>query len=116
MKQKIPLAQRPQALEQRRPANTLSVMSRRLPFYFQGIAALTRKRCHRENLRCWQAWEERFCRDSSDRGQQEWALAYWLYWACTDLLQDGDAEVFFYLILEPMYQLEECRRAQKGVS
>ena len=120
MTSQIPLADRLRKQEQEKPFESLPVLSRRLPLYFQGVAALTGQRCQRENIACWQRWEEGYYQENFSPGKpdapvrQEQPLAFWFAWACIDLIQDGDAEMFTRLILEPMYWLSECRKAQEG--
>lgn len=116
MKQQISFAQRLKGQSQRNPVETLEVLTHRIPFYFQGLAALTGQRRQRENLACWSRWEECYYREEFGPGtpgrpvRQEKTLKDWLVWADLDLMA-GEADMFIGLILEPMYSLEECRRA-----
>ena len=98
---------------------SLEVLSRRIPLFFQGIAALTRMRCHRENLSCWLRWEameKEYYSKRVGHGQpcKEKNLLYWLCWGGIDLTKADDEEFFANLLLEPMYWLEECAKTQKG--
>ena len=69
---------------------------------------LTGMRCHRENLSRWSHWEsvEKTCFEGKN-------FIVWLAMSGSDLLQADDEEFFQNLILEPMYWLEECAKAQK---
>lgn len=119
MVKQIPLAERVSGQAAGDQLAGLSILSQRLPCYFQGVAALTGLRRHRENLEVWQDWEERYYEDNFGPDKpgapvrQEQSFSFWLRWAVLDLI-DGDADMLINLILEPMYSIAESRCAKKG--
>lgn len=111
----IPLAERIQGLggpDSPPQVESLEAMSRRIPFFFQGVAALTGMRCHRENLACWSRWE-RMEEERSGKPSEETGFLCWLAGGGRDLAMADDGEFFANLLLEPMHWLEECAKAQE---
>lgn len=112
----IPLAERIQGLgwpDSTLPVESLEALSLRLPLFFQGLAALTGMRCHRENLDCWSRWE-RMEEEQNGHPREETDFLYWLAYGGLQLAIADDEELFTNLLLEPMYWLDECAKAQKG--
>ena len=112
----VPLAVRlKNQIEQEDNLTGLDVLCQRLPFFFQGVAALTGMRCQRENLERWSHWEEAGLVDlDAHKRHIKKSFHYVLILAGLYLTEDNDAEPLTYLLLEPMYWLEEYSNSQKG--
>ena len=109
---KKPLAERLQELAVPHSCSyveSLEVLSQGLPFFFQGVAALTGMRCYRENMDYWSRWEmmeEKYCPGKKD-------FSYWLDGGGWDQAIENNEEFLTNLLLEPMYWLEECAKTQE---
>ena len=97
----------------------LAVLSQSLAVYHQGVAALTRMRCHRENLSCWPHWEkehyeEQYKNIRFSPSRKDIKMNFWFRWGGLDILYENEIDLFQKLVLEPMYWLETCANAQEG--
>lgn len=116
----IPLAERLQEAPEARKTESLKIFSQRMAVYHQGVAALTKMRCHRENMDCWPRWEkghyeEQYKGMGHAPSPRDFKFNFWFHWGGLDILYENEIGQFKNLVLEPMYWLEECANAQEGV-
>lgn len=116
--QQVSFAERVREQARQGGVENLAVLSQRIPLFFQGVAALTGIRSQRENLECWSRWEKTLYQKQYASGtmhEGEYRCFHnWLFWSGMDLTEDDDAEFFIYMLLEPMYWIEEYADTQRG--
>lgn len=118
----LPLSERLKGTSGRGGAAGLEVFYRRIPFYWQGVAALTGTRFQRENLSCLKRWEETYYQEREAgekrarrrKGRKYQDFFFWMIWGGLDLVQGNDPEMLTRLLLEPMYWMEELNEPQNG--